>query len=290
MIGPVLVIGATGNAGGATLRALKAAGREGIAFVRDPEAAARALGDDTPIRVGDLADPASLRSALDGVDAVLLCSANDPAMRELQLGALQAISSSDVRRIVKISGSPVSVSPSSPARTGRDHLAVEEAMRATGRETVAIRPNMFMQAFLDQALAVSHGALPGLDGEPRVSFIDARDIGRAAAAALMADPAPEPVLEVTGPEALTWFDVAEAMTTAFGRTVTHYPMPVDAAREALLGMGRPEWLVDHQLEIGQLMREPKAAEVTDTVERITGRSPSTLAQFLTDNAAAFVPA
>ena len=287
MSAQILVLGATGNAGGATLRALEAAGAEAIAFVRDPAAAERKLGDGTPMRVGDLSDEASLRGALAGVDAVLLCSGNAPAMRDLQLNAVRVISSSDVRRIVKISGSPVSVSPQSPARTGRDHCAVEEAMRAIGRETVAIRPNMFMQAFIDQAQAVSHGALPGLDGEPRVSFIDARDIGRVAAAALMADTAPEPVLEVTGPQALTWFDVADAMSAVFGRTITHYPMASDSVRQALLSMGRPEWLVNHLLEIGELMREPKAAEVTDTVERITGHPPGTFTQFLTDNAAAF---
>jgi hypothetical protein len=52
-------------------------------------------------------------------------------------------------------------------------------------------------------------------------------------------------------------------------------------------MGRPEWLVEHLLELGALMREPKAAEVTGTVERMTGRPPTSLSEFLKDHAAAF---
>jgi uncharacterized protein YbjT (DUF2867 family) len=207
---------------------------------------------------------------------VLPCSGNDREMRGQQLTAIRAIAASGARRIVKISGSPVSVSADSPARTGRDHFAIEEAMRATGRETVAIRPNTFMQNFPDQAPAVAHGALPGPEGDPRVSFVDTRDIGRVAAAALVADQTPEPVLEVTGPEALTWFDVAETMSAVLGRPITHYPMPPDVIRKALVGMGRPEWLVEHLLELGALMREPKAVEVTDTVQRMTGRPPTTL--------------
>jgi uncharacterized protein YbjT (DUF2867 family) len=203
-----LVIGATGTVGGATLNALRASGAEPVAFVRDARRAAGLLGDRTPVRSGDLADEGSVRAALDGVDAVLLCSAHGPAMREHQLAAVRAISASDVNRVVKISGSPVSVRADSPASTGRDHFEVERALRAIGRDTVAIRPNPFMQNFLVQTPVAAHGALPGPDGSPRASFIDARDVGRVAAAALLAEQPPEPVLDVTGPEALTWFDAA----------------------------------------------------------------------------------
>ena len=169
MTGPILVIGATGTVGGATMRALRAGGADAIAFVRDPQRAAQALGEDASLLVGDLGDEASVLAALDGIDGVLLCSGHDPAMRQQQLTAVRAIAASDARRVVKISGSPVSVRADSPARTGRDHAVVEEALRATGRETVAIRPNTFTQNFLDQAPAVAHGALPAPAGEPRVS-------------------------------------------------------------------------------------------------------------------------
>ncbi len=291
MSGPILVIGATGTVGGATLRALQAADADPIAFVRDPDRAAHALGDQVPLRVGDLFDEASVLAALEGIEAALLCSGNDPEMRAQQLTAVLAIAAADTPRIVKISGSPVSVAAHSPARTGRDHFTVEEALRATGRETVAIRPNTFMQTFIDQSPAVAHGALPGPEGEParppRVSFVDARDVGAVAAAALLAEQPPAQVLEVTGPEALSWFDVAEAMSSALGRTITHYPTPPDVMRQALLAMGRPEWLVEHLLELGALMREPKAAEVTDTVERMTGRPPTPFSEFLRHHAAAF---
>ncbi|HMD56184.1 MAG TPA: NAD(P)H-binding protein [Solirubrobacteraceae bacterium] len=287
MTGAILVIGVTGTVGGATLRALSAAGQEPAAFVRDPERAASEVGEAVPLVTGDLADEASVRAALDGIDGVLLCSAHGPAMREQQLTAVRAIAASDARRIVKISGSPVSIAPDSPAASGRDHLAIEEALQATGRETVALRPNTFMQNFLEQSLAVGHGALPGPEGDPRVSFVDARDVGAVAAAALLAEDPPEPVLEVTGPEALTWFEVAETMSSVLGRPVTHYPTPPEVIRQGLLGMGRPEWLVEHLLELAPLMREPKAAEVTDTVERMAGRPATSLLTFLHEHAAMF---
>jgi uncharacterized protein YbjT (DUF2867 family) len=283
----VLVMGATGTVGGATVDALRAAGAEPVAFVRDPQRAARVLGGRTPFRVGDLAEQGSVRAALGGVDAVLLCSAHGPAMREQQMAAVRAIEASSVGRVVKISGSPVSVRSESPASTGRDHFSVEEALRAIGGVTVAIRPNPFMQNFLEQAPVVAHGVLPGPQGGPRVSFVDARDIGRVAAAALLSTEPPDEVLEVTGPEALTWFDVADIMGDVLGRSITHHPMPADLIQPTLLGMGRPQWFVEHMLELGALLRDHKAAEVTHTVEHITGQAATTLGEFLTDHASAF---
>ena len=144
----ILVVGATGTVGAATIDALRAAGAEPIGFVRDPGRAAGLLDHRTPLRVGDLADAASVRVALNGVDAVLICSSHGPAMREQQMRAVRAIEASQVTRAVKISGSPVSLRADSPARTGRDHFAVEKALRETGRDTISIRPNPFMQNFL----------------------------------------------------------------------------------------------------------------------------------------------
>jgi uncharacterized protein YbjT (DUF2867 family) len=208
-------------------------------------------------------------------------------MRTQQLGALRAVGASDVKRVVKISGSPVSVSPDSTAGSGRDHFAIEKALDAIGCVTVVIRPSPFMQNFLEQAALIGHGLLPGPEGEPRVSFVDARDIGRVAAAALLCEEPPNGMLEVTGPEALTWFDVAATMTKVLGHTVTHQPMSSESIRQTLLGMGRPQWLVEHLLEVGALLRNRKAAEVTETVKRITGRPASTLDEFLTDQMSAF---
>ena len=289
MAAAVLIMGATGTVGGATLAALRASGADAVAFVRDPRRAAELLGAEQPVRVGDLRDPESVTAALEGIDCVLLCSGNDPALRELQLNAVAAIAGSDVRRAVKISASPVATGGDSPSRVGRDHAEIEEALRATGRETVAIRPNVFMQQFLAQAPAIANGVVPGPEGA-RVSFIDARDIGAVAAVALTADEPPPPVVELTGPQALTWYQVADAMSDVLGRRITHYPLSAAGLADGLRAMGRPDWMVEHAVELASLLREPKAAQVTDTVERLTGRPARPLTEFLTDNAAAFAAA
>jgi uncharacterized protein YbjT (DUF2867 family) len=281
----ILVIGATGNVGGATLAALRGQGVEAIAFVRDARRAAEVLGPEQPLRVGDLGDRRSLDAALAGIERVLLCSGNDPALREQQLNAVEAIAGSEVTRVAKISGSPVATDARSSSRVGRDHALVEDALRATGLEVVAIRPNVFMQLFLTQAPSLANGVLPGPE-RARVSFIDMRDVGAVAAKALTTGEPPAPVLELTGPEALTWFEVADAMSSALGREVRHHPTPPDLVAHAIRALGRPEWVIEHAVELSALLREPKAAHVTETVEEITGRPPRSLTDFLTDYAAA----
>jgi uncharacterized protein YbjT (DUF2867 family) len=287
MAARVLVIGATGNVGGATLTALRDSGVEAVAFVRNRDRAAETFGPDQPVRVGDLEDRQSVTAALQGIERVHLCSGNDPGLREQQLNAVEAIAASDVRRVVKISASPVATAANSPSRVGRDHSAVEDALRATGLETVVIRPNVFMQSFLAQATAVANGILPGPEGDPRVSFVDAADIGRVAATALVADEPPGGLLEVTGPEALTWSDVAAAVSDVLSRRISYRPTPSNVMADGMRALGRPEWMIEHVLELGALLSELKAAEVTDTIMQITGRSPKRLSEFLTENAAAF---
>jgi uncharacterized protein YbjT (DUF2867 family) len=286
MAASILVMGATGNVGGATLAALRAGGVEAVAFARDRQRAEEQLGPEQAVRVGDLSDTSTLAAALDGIEQVLLCSGNDPALREQQLNAVDAIADSGVTRAVKISASPVATGADSPSRVGRDHAAVEDALRATGREAVAIRPNVFMQSFFAQKAALANGVLPGPEGA-RVSFVDARDIGAVAAAALTAAEAPAPVLEVTGPYALTWYDVAAEMSRVLGRPITHYPATTEMLADGMRALGLPEWQIQHSLELAVLLREPKAAEVTDTVEKLAGLPPRALTEFLTDNAAAF---
>jgi len=68
----IVVTGATGQAGSEVVRALAARGDRVRAFVRDPGAAGGKLGEGVELAVGDLADPRSVRAALDGADTLFL--------------------------------------------------------------------------------------------------------------------------------------------------------------------------------------------------------------------------
>ena len=80
------------------------------------------------------------------------------------------------------------------------------------------------------------------------------------------------------------------MGDVLGRPIKHHPTPPDVLRQALLGMGRPEWLVEHMLELAALLHEPEASRVTDTVVHTTGQPATTLRDFLARHKAALATA
>src|SRR6266568_2015100 len=104
----IVVTGATGNAGSEVVRALTAQGGRVRAFVRDPGKARQVLGGNganggnsgnVELAVGDFADPASVRAALDGADALLLSCADDPRRVGWETAAIDAAVAAGVRRI-----------------------------------------------------------------------------------------------------------------------------------------------------------------------------------------------
>ncbi|MFA4928847.1 MAG: NAD(P)H-binding protein [Patulibacter sp.] len=283
----VLVTGATGTVGAATLRALPHGDVEVVAYVRDP---ARLLQADprTTIEVGDLRDDARLRSALQGVDAVVLISGHGRDLVDVQQAAVASIRDAGVRRVVKVSGSPVATAEESMTSVGRDHVAVEQRLRESVPEPVVLRPNVFMQNLLAMAPAVEHGILPGPPGNPSVSFVDANDVGRAAAAAALAAD-PRSMIALTGPEAISYELTARTLADVLDQAVAYAPIPVDVMRQGLEAAGDEPWLAEHKIEMAERMALPLAGEVTDHFAELVGEPPATLKAFLTAQAAAFVP-
>ncbi len=95
---------------------------------------------------------------------------------------------------------------------------------------------------------------------------------------------------MTGPEALSYADVAANLTKALGRQISYIDASDDAVRQALLRAGLTEWFAGALVGLYQDYRRSGtggyAAEVTDTVTRLTGRAPRTLDQLLAEPPAA----
>ena len=114
----ILVTGATGNVGSAVVAELGDRGLPVRAFVRDPDRAAAILGPDVELAVGDFADPASIRAALEGIEVVFLACANVPPQVEYEIRVIDAAARAGVRRLVKLSASGPRRARGSPSGTG----------------------------------------------------------------------------------------------------------------------------------------------------------------------------
>jgi uncharacterized protein YbjT (DUF2867 family) len=123
-------------------------------------------------------------------------------------------------------------------------------------------------------------------GEARISMADTRDIA-AVAAKVLTEPGHEGnAYDVTGPEALSYHDVADKLSAAMGKPITYADVPADAVRGTPLGFGLGQRLAGALVDLYEDYRrsgaDGYAAQVTDTVERLTSRPARSLDQLLAE--------
>jgi uncharacterized protein YbjT (DUF2867 family) len=282
----ILITGATGRVGGATLKQLSTRGMPVRALVRNAEKAALVAGPLVETVIGDLAQPRSLESALDGITAALLVSPLDPHQVELQGNFIDAAKRAGRVHVVKISG--LGTALNSSVRSGRWHAQTEKHVEDSGLPFTHLRPPFFMQNILRFAPTIrASGEFVGSLGQGKVAMIDVDDIAAVAVTALTTDAHAGKVYVLTGPEALSYSDVAERLSQILGRTVTYKDVSLAVMRERLLASGMPEWHVDVQVDFSTALSAGHASAVTSTVEAVTGRPARTLEQFIREHVVRF---
>jgi len=255
-----------------------------IAVTRHP-ARERALSGIRWVE-GDLADPASLDGLLRGIETVFLLTGNGADLAALQIAAIRAAAKAGVERVVKLSA--LGASPRSNSPIGRAHFEAEQALIATGMRWTILRPHVFMQNLLAQAPAIRQGRVVAASGDGKIPFVDTRDIAAVAARVLTQSGHDGESYVLTGPEALSYHDVARILSEVVGRSVTYEALSLEEARERMTRAGDPSWSIEGLLALAGYQRAGgPTAVVHDTVQRILGRPPRSLAEFARDHAPDF---
>jgi len=281
----ILVTGATGNVGGQLIAQLCAAGHPARALVRNPEKADDLRGYDCEVAVGDYGDPPSLGEAMRGIESIFLLTPAGPNQVAQERAVIDAGVRAGATRVVKqaVLGFDAGI-----GRLGSSHAANLEHLRASGVPHTVLAPNSFMQNLLGSAATVQQQsmlALPG--GEAAVSHVDARDVAAVAAHVLTTEGHEGATYEITGPEALTYAEVAAEISELLGREITYVDAPPAQAREAMVGAGMSAWLADALGEAMAAYRQGAGAKVTDEVEKATGHPARPLRDFLAHHRGAF---
>ncbi|MGW6979906.1 NmrA family NAD(P)-binding protein [Streptomyces sp. NPDC054932] len=275
-------MGATGATGNALLHSLLALGAPVRALTRTPNRPIPGVtGAPRPalqVRYADAADPHSLRTAFEGARQLFLAMANSPAQVELETRVIDMAARTGVEHIVKISAP--AAEPDSPVAISRGHHAVEEHLRARGMKHTVLYPYAFMQNLLRLAPSVAQGVVLGAMDEAPCNYIDCRDIGDVAAAALTRPDIAGGRYVLTGPETVSHPELALRLGALTGHRIRYVDLTPDELRDHLIHRARmPAWLAGHVTEIQQLaVARPEAP--TDTVADILGRGPRTLDAFL----------
>jgi uncharacterized protein YbjT (DUF2867 family) len=283
----ILITGVTGTTGGAVLEEIRASGKPFKAMYRS-EQDARKASAGTQTVLGDFADRNSLSKALAGVDAIFLVCSPIPQLVELESNVIEACVAQGVRHVVLSSAIGAGeYTKSFPSWHGK----VESKLKTSGLAFTILRPNGFFQNILmyNAPSIRAEGAFYAAMGNAKTSLIDVRDVGAAAARAMLA-PAQHAgkIYELNGPEAVTNGDIAARISRIGGTTARYVDIPEAAQRKAMLDAGMPEWQVTALLDLQAYYVSGKCAAVTDVLPKLLGRASRTLDQYLEENKASFL--
>lgn len=273
----ILVSGATGTIGGHVVRLLADRGVPYRAMSRNPA--------DLPNAVrADFTDPASLATAVAGVDAVFLVTVPPVPSAAHDIALVDAAKAAGVRKIVKLSAIG-SGEPFDGATVGAWHVEAEEAIAASGLAWTVLRPPSFASNFLQyQAVIAAGDPIPNVFGAARQPIVDPRDVAAVAVEALLDSTHDGRRYDVTGPELLTFDEQAAVLERVLDRPVK--TVDVDL-RAQLAAVGMPPEAIA-QVSLGAGWAAAGGAEyVTTHVSRILGRPAGTFKQWAIDHQAMF---
>jgi len=275
-MGLIVVTGASGRLGGRIARRLAAEGLSLRLVVRDPSRAPDLPG--ASVAVAEYGDRDAVRRALDGAETVLMVSASESADRvDRHRAFIDAAADAGAGHLVYTSF--VGAAPDAVFTLARDHWATEQHLRASGLTWTFLRDNLYAD-FLPQMVG-EDGVIRGPAGDGRVAVVAQDDIVDAAVAVLR-DPAPHAgrTYDLTGPEALSFAEMAEIITAQTGRAVRYHDETLEEAYASRSHYGAPDWQVDAWVSTYTAVASGEVSAVSPDVPRLTGRPATSLAELL----------
>ncbi|MBL8628396.1 MAG: NmrA family NAD(P)-binding protein [Rhodospirillaceae bacterium] len=284
----ILLTGATGKTGMVAAAKIAAAGKKARVVTRDAARATKLAEMGHEIAVGDAADGAFMKEAMRGIKRAFLLLANTQNQGDMEAQFTDIAKAAGVRHIVKISS--IEAHAGIGAKVPEMHATSEAYIKASGVAWTMVKPNFYMQTLLAAAKGIqARGELTMPIGKTRISMIDCRDSGEIVAKTLLESGHEGQSYKLTGPEAVSFDDVAKRMTAILGKEVKYVDPPLPAYRENLLKALPDPWRVDSVCEIfAMTAKGPEIiSSITDTVQKLLGRAPGGLDKFIGDYKAAF---
>ncbi len=200
---------------------------------------------------------------------------------QLELNAVEAAKAVGVQYIVKQSVMGAEEEAFSLALI---HRPVEKAIESSGMAWTFIRPNSFMQnvvTFMAETIK-AEAAFYSASSKAKIAHVDVRDIAAVAVKALTEPTHAGQAYTLTGPEALTYDELANELSKVLGRSISHISLSPSELKHGMLAEGMPEAIADRMLDLERYYREDQASRITNDIKQVTGHEPRRFAQYARD--------
>jgi NAD(P)H dehydrogenase (quinone) len=295
----LIITGASGNYGRTAVEGILARvpASDITVMTRTPQKLDEFAKRGITVRAGDFDDPASLVEAFKGGEKLLLISTGRVGKRLLQhRNAIQAAVHAGVRHVVYTSF--IGAGSGSPALVVQEHSATEDLLRQSGLVWTALRDSQYTEAMCDAAapIAIAAGRWPASAAEGKVGFVTRRDCVAAAVAVMTTAGHENTAYNITGPELLSFRDVAAIAAGVSGHPIEYVVVDDDAMYRHFDSLGIPREAVDDQVVKGvpwssndmvsfeQGIRGGFMAVLSDHVEQLTGSKPQSLRSYFLEHA------
>jgi NAD(P)H dehydrogenase (quinone) len=285
----LLVTGAAGRTGGYAAKLLLERGHRVRALVHSFDDRAAKLRDSgAEVIVGDLQDIDTVRAAVDDVRAAYFVYPISPGLLEATATFAQAAEEAGVTAIVNMS--QISARRGAASDAARIHWLGERILDWSPVAATHLRPTYFAEWFtIFGAKGIREDGVLRLPfGDGRHAPITAEDQGRVIAAILEnPDEHAGQVYPLFGAVEMNHYQIADAISEALGRPVRYEPTDIPTWIEGIKAQGFPEFLAQHLSNVAVDYQNGIFAGNNDLVERIGGKKPTTVQEFITDHLAAF---
>jgi uncharacterized protein YbjT (DUF2867 family) len=287
MKSPILIGGAAGATGSAATKLLLEKGFSVRAFVhKDDERSKKLQSFGAEIFVGDVLDLRAVRRAFDGVKRAYFVYPMRPGLVEATANYAQAAVEAKAECIVNLSQR--TSRPDALSNSALNHWLAEQIFDWAPVPVTHLHPTAFNEWVLYVRQGIIEGRYPVPFGPTgRFAPIAVEDQARVIAA-IMADPAPHAgqTYPLLGPVELTPPEIAEIVSKTLGKEVRYEHVTGEQWVQEVAKSKIP-FLVQHMEGIAEMHRNGLMSGTNDAVEKITGRRPLTVAEFVEKHRAAF---
>ncbi|WP_339614281.1 NAD(P)H-binding protein [uncultured Winogradskyella sp.] len=231
----------------------------------------------------DLAIIKEVEDACKFADTIFLLTATQPKQEEYETNVINAAKKYGVKRIVKLSAPDIE--PVSLVEVSNWHREIEGKLENSGIEFCCLRPQAFMQNWERNTFTIRRfGKIYGaIENAPR-NYVDARDVAEIAVKLLLQNtPLELNYISISGPEAITNYDMAERLTRVTNTDIEYINVSSAELFKTLKNRAKlPEWLANHIVELDELaIIIPEPTE--DSTEKILNKKPRLMNAYLQES-------
>lgn len=122
-------------------------------------------------------------------------------------------------------------------------------------------------------------------GQGRIGHVDVQDLAAVAVKALTEPNHDGKAYTLTGPQALSYDELANELSTALRRPIRHVNLDPSNLKAGMLAQGVLEEIADRLLDLDRFYREGQASGITNDIKQVTGRDPRRFAEYARETAA-----